>query len=190
MAIPIGHCLAGYAVHGLFNPSERRKGGHLAVLCVFAAVFPDLDVVPGIVMGQPVLFHQGVTHSMGFALVVSTAIALASHLRGTAFVTVFGLCFLCYASHLLIDFFGPDARPPYGIPLLWPLSDEYFISPVPIFLGVRHARSPTASIAEWATRMFDLYNVAAIILEVVVISPFVVAARHFGGPVTSPQQTD
>jgi len=190
MTTPMGHCLAGYAVHGLFNPSERRKRGHLAVLCVFAAVFPDLDVVPGIVMGQPVLFHQGVTHSMGFAIIVSTTVAFLPRVRETAFRLVFTLCFLAYVSHLVLDFFGPDARAPYGIPLFWPLSDEYFISPVPIFLGVRHARSPTTSIAEWATRMFDLYNVAAIILEVVVISPFIVAARHFGGPVTSSEQTD
>jgi len=35
-----------------------------------------------------------------------------------------------YASHLLLDFFTIDRRPPYGGRFLWPFSDAYYLSPV------------------------------------------------------------
>jgi inner membrane protein len=179
MATPIGHSLAGYAVYRFSAPTADADRVHLACLCILLSVAPDLDFLPGVLMGQPALYHQGVSHSLGFALLVSLTLAGIYTLRGWAFSTIFQLSFFAYASHLALDFFGPDGRPPYGIPLLWPLSMEYFISPVPLLLGVRHVHSTSASIREWVDGIFVLYNAGAILLEITLVTPFVWAARRY-----------
>ena len=97
---------------------------------------PDLEFLPGILVGSPALYHQGVTHSLGFALMVSLEIAVVYSLRGSSFSAIFNLCFISYLSHLLLDFFSPEGRLSYGEPLLWALSGNYFISPVSVLLGV------------------------------------------------------
>lgn len=179
MATPIGHTLAGYAIYTACGSSEKERQGHLMLLVVVVALLPDFDVIPGIVMGRPALFHQGITHSLGFALLVSLAIAGFYYTRGMSFPFIFTVCLLAYLSHLAIDFFGPDARLPYGIPLLWPMSGSYFISPVPIFWGVHHAAATNDSTAQWIRGILSLYNVGAIVLEVILMAPFVMLARRF-----------
>ncbi|MFQ5584838.1 MAG: hypothetical protein ACE5GL_10420, partial [Calditrichia bacterium] len=44
-----------------------------------------------------------------------------------------------YLSHLVLDYFSYDGRPPIGIPIFWPLSNEYFMFPNPIFPGILHS---------------------------------------------------
>lgn len=149
------------------------------LLIIVVALLPDFDLIPGIVMGRPALFHQGITHSLGFALLVSVAIAGLYYGRGMSFAFIFTVCFLAYLSHLAIDFFGPDARLPYGIPLLWPLSDKYFISPVPILWGVHHAAATNDSTAQWIGGILSVYNLGAMTVEVVVLAPFVMLARCY-----------
>ena len=78
---------------------------------------PDLDFLPGILIGQPALYHQGLTHSLGFAVMASLGIAGIFSFKKKMFSVVFKVCFLSYASHLVIDIFGPDGRLPYGVPL-------------------------------------------------------------------------
>lgn len=141
---------------------------------------PDLDFLPGIMMGTPALHHQGITHSLGFAFMVSLGAAGVYRAKGMSFSSMFSLCFISYLSHLIIDFFSPDGRFPYGEPLFWPISDEYFISPVQVFLGVHHAGSTFASTREWIEGILNLYNLGAIALEVVLIAPFVFLARYYG----------
>ncbi len=180
MATPIGHTLAGLAVYGFLSPRKTPVQISLILLCVVVANSPDLDFLPGIVMGRPALYHQGITHSLGFALLVSfvaTVIYRAIN-RRWSFLFVFSLCFISYLSHLLLDFFSPDVeRPPFGIPIFWPLSGEYFVSPLSIFLGVRHAASTYASTVEWIRGIVDLHNLLAIGLEVMLILPFILIGR-------------
>ena len=40
------------------------------------------------------------------------------------------------SSHIFLDFFSSDTSFPYGIPLFWPFSYEYFMSPFPLFRDV------------------------------------------------------
>ena len=81
--------------------------------------------------------------------------------------------FLAYISHLFIDLFGPDKRPPYGIPLFWPLTDSTYLSPIQIFWGVHHAKSTSTSTTEWVTGIVDLYNVGAIGIEIAAVLPWI-----------------
>ena len=178
MATPIGHALAGYAVYQLSAGATPKKKPTFLWLCVLMAMAPDLDFIPGILRGQPNLYHQGISHSVGVGLVVSCGMAAVYSLGKGTFWSDWGLLFLAYASHLVIDFFGPDGRPPYGQPLLWPLSREYYLAPVPVFLGVRHAKSVSASPGEWMIAIFHVRNLLAIGIEVLVIAPLVIGVRY------------
>ena len=75
MATPIGHALAGYAVY-VGGSSSQSRTSILFWFCLLMAIAPDFDFIPGILQGQPNLYHQGVSHSLGAGLFVSFAAAL------------------------------------------------------------------------------------------------------------------
>lgn len=189
MATPIGHTLAGYAIYTACGSSGKERQGHLMLLIIVVALLPDFDLIPGIVMGRPALFHQGITHSVGFALLVSLVIAGLSYRRAKSFPFIFTACFFAYMSHLVIDFFGRDLRPPYGIPLLWPVSGEYFISPVPVFWGVKHAAETNDPTLQWMMGILDLQNLWAVSIEVAFLSPFLLLARWLRNSPLSQRRT-
>jgi inner membrane protein len=173
MATPVGHSLAGYLVFGWSDETQGPHKVRWLLLYVCLANAADLDFLPGILLGKPLIYHQGVSHSLGCALVVSLAVAGVCRLLGKPFVTIFTLSCTAYVSHLVIDFFGSDTRPPYGIPIFWPLSGGYFISPIPVFWGVHHAGTAVGSMLEWLIAFIHPYNLGAIALEVVLLLPFV-----------------
>jgi inner membrane protein len=178
MATPVGHSLAGYAIYRVLVPSQDRRPA-LLLFAAAMATAPDLDFLPGILTGAPATYHQGLSHSLAFGVIAGVTGAVM--LRTVASTTTrldFVLGFLCYTSHLVLDFFGPDTRPPYGIPLFWPFSDCTFLSPVPLLLGVSHAGHTSASTGEWLHAIFTPYNAAALGTEILLISPFVLLARR------------
>lgn len=176
MATPLGHVLAGYAIYGFARAPKAGEQPGLALLGVFMAAAPDLDLIPGLVVGLPVLYHGGISHSLGFAVLTSLGAAGIFRMRGKAFLPALALGFLAYSSHLFLDWLGPDGRPPYGIPVFWPVSSETFISPVPVLPGVRHAGVTSASISEWIQGILSWHNVSAIAIEAAVITPFILLA--------------
>lgn len=201
MATPLGHALAGYIIsqcthvasrpnredveRGNVPPSllryladtlnaQQASIGRWAVmlLCVFMSLAPDLDLIPGMVQGQPILYHGGISHSLGMAVVASALAAWGATLLGMPWRTAFVLSLGAYGSHLLLDMLGPDGREPYGIPLLWPLSDATFLSPVPLLRGVHHASTAGAGFGEFLQGVFSWYNVVSIFVEFLIILPF------------------
>ena len=155
MPTPLGHSLAGLAVWAVTRkPSTlkealSRENAGWAALCVLAANLPDADFI---ILGSEGLqisakYHHGVTHSIGFALAMgglagawawmrrATAGKQAISLTPTS-TNAFVVTFLCVLSHVLMDLLGTDSYPQNGIglPLLWPMSGEYYI--VPLFSGI------------------------------------------------------
>ena len=189
MATPIGHALMGYAIYGFNGAAQRRDRLTLIFLCIFMAIAPDLDILPGILVGHPALYHQGISHSLGFALLVSLGTAGICSLRGKTISTIFNLCFISYLSHLVIDFFGPDGRLPYGEPLFWPISAKHFISPIPVFWGMHHAPSTYSSTTQWAIGIATPYNLLAIAFEVTVLLPFAFAGKWYRRRLSKIQRT-
>jgi inner membrane protein len=178
MATPVGHSLAGYAIYRFLVPGEDRRSA-LVLVTVAAANAPDLDFAPGILAGAPAMYHQGMSHSLTFAVAVGLiGAAILRAGQGTGARIGFLLGFLGYSSHLFLDLFGPDSRPPYGIPLFWPLTEHTVLSPVPLLLGVSHASHTSASTSEWVSNILTLNNVAALGLEIVLILPFVLLTRR------------
>ena len=172
MATSLGHSLAGYVVYRCSGKTKIPERFILMIICIVMANTPDLDFLPGILIGQPALYHQGLTHSLGFAVMASLGIAGIFSFKKKMFSVVFKVCFLSYASHLVIDIFGPDGRLPYGIPLFWPISGAHVISPVQLFPGAHHASSTSASLQEWLYGVFSLHNLGAIAIEIIIIVPF------------------
>lgn len=175
MATPVGHSLAAYAVYKLFANRTGHGGCRWVLLSIFVANAPDLDFIPGLFLGQPALYHQGLTHSLGCAVGVSLLLAAIAYGSGESFRQTFGLCFFAYSSHIVLDVFGPDGRPPYGVPVFWPFSEQSLISPVPLFLGVHHGG--LVSTSQWFNAIFSVYNLRAIAVESVWIAPLLVLLR-------------
>jgi inner membrane protein len=128
---------------------------------------PDLDYLPGIVSGDLNAYHHFYTHTIGWVLLVATALWLAwrgirphTGLRGFLFL------FALLASHLVADWFTADGRLPYGIMALWPFSADFTISPWPVFMRL-HKR-------EWS-EFLQWHNAAAVGWEMLVCLPLLAA---------------
>ena len=189
MATPIGHSLAGFAVTGVLPQRAALRSLIPVVLMANAA---DLDFLPGIFVGMPALYHHGLSHSLGAAAIVSLLGALVMSRFGVAPRAGFAVCFLAYASHLVLDLFAPDARPPFGIPLFWPLSDSYVAAPVTVLPGVHHAGRTDASVMEWVLGILVARNVGAIGIEVALFAPlaWLAARRALRRPDAGPRSAE
>jgi membrane-bound metal-dependent hydrolase YbcI (DUF457 family) len=142
MALPIAHATAGYLVHRagrgvLAEDRSSLAGWRRAVVFMFIGILPDMDFLVGFVIGQPGLLHRGVSHTLVAAAVFALVAAAFAHWRwkqrfGPAVV----LLGAAYLSHLLLDYFTIDTRPPAGAQFLWPFSSAYFMSPVTIFTEI------------------------------------------------------
>jgi len=182
MATPIGHGLVGYAVFLFLKKGKRGLSLPLLFLAVFIAIVPDLDFLPGLFVGEPALYHQGISHSLSFAFVAGIVCGLFLRGQNRFFFPVFFLIFLAYTSHLVLDLFGPDGRTPYGIPLFWPLSSTHLLSPVQLLPGVHHVRTTDASTGEWLLGVLHWDNLISIGTEILIIAPLVFLAGWWGRP--------
>lgn len=181
MATPVGHAIAGYAVYSFVRSPARSARLGLMLLVTFAAIAPDLDVIPGLLVGRPAQYHGGISHSLGMAVAAGLVLAALFRGRGVPFVTVFLLTLVAYSSHLALDMLGPDARRPIGIPVLWPISGSYFISPISVLPGVHHAVSTSTATSDWIRALLSLPNVAAMVFEVALVTPVILVGRLLRG---------
>jgi inner membrane protein len=90
-----------------------------------AANVPDLDFIPGLLLGDLSRFHHGPSHSIGFAIVFALVASLLCSRRLQMFLTALSL----YLSHVLLDYLVHDPSTPHGVPLLWPMDHEYYMAP-------------------------------------------------------------
>jgi membrane-bound metal-dependent hydrolase YbcI (DUF457 family) len=142
---PLGHAITGFAVGWLAAPVDCRELSAAAdpvptgllgaarrwrwpLAFAAAGVAADLDLLVGL--------HSRYTHSLGAAALVFAAswLALRRRQRGRSAAAL--ALALAYASHILLDFLAADTTPPLGIMALWPFSGRFYVSPVPIFMGI------------------------------------------------------
>ena len=130
MPYPVVHSYAGYSLYKVSKGKDEKWSWLLTCLFILTANLADFDFLPGILIHQPQLFHRGVSHSLGAALIcgliAGSAIALW---KKRSFVKSFCVASAVYFSHVVLDYFwghGPDA----AMPIFWPLSSAKFISPL------------------------------------------------------------
>ena len=183
MSSPVGHSLIGLAL-GLaavlprgrprewLEAANRRKAFLLAA--IVAANAPDVDYLPGILVGRLNEYHAYYTHTIGWVTLLAVGIAVVwkskvqsprSNVR-RLWTLDLGLWTLVVAafSHLLADFFTQDGKAPYGIMALWPFTDRFFIAPVQMFW--RWQKADWSDIIHHAS-----HNLAAAAMDVVFLLP-------------------
>jgi len=134
MPLPVAHSLAGAAIYKGLDADGSLVTWPRLLLAIFLANSPDLDMIPGILVGEPNRWHHvGFSHSAVFAVVFALAVGLLaaatgrrwplwsgrlSAVTGTALMVA-----LLLLSHDLLDAVTQDGRPPIGIPMWWPFSN-------------------------------------------------------------------
>ena len=141
MATPYGHTLAGLSLFNLWYPRtgfSQKKGAIVYGLVALGASFPDLDFIPGLILGQGGRFHHGYSHNLGFAIGVSlmAAILIKWICPGLTFIKTGGFVLCLILSHLFLDFF---TEAPKGFPLFWPFTETKFLSSIPILPRVERS---------------------------------------------------
>jgi membrane-bound metal-dependent hydrolase YbcI (DUF457 family) len=188
MPSPVGHGLAGLVLEGfsrLQGPGRRPARGRsgprswlaelgFALALVFAANAPDLDFIPGILIGEADRFHHGPAHSLGAAVLFGLGMFIAARLARARRPIHFALWMaLAFSSHLFLDMFSLDKRPPNGVPLLWPLTDRYFVVAYPLFLDIQR----TAHEPNFLLSLIREHNLRAMFWELVIMGLVLAVSR-------------
>ncbi len=104
------------------------------VLALGLSLFPDLDSILGILMGDLERYHNNLTHSLILGVVVASGVSGVVWLKQrSGFSAWFMISLLCYEMHVLMDFFTSGR----GVMLLWPFSSNRYSSTVSLFYGVQ-----------------------------------------------------
>jgi membrane-bound metal-dependent hydrolase YbcI (DUF457 family) len=185
---PIGHALAGAAIAWSFR--GRSTGAStdwkLPVVCALFAALPDIDL-----LYMPT--HRTATHSVPVAVLLTIVAVgvtgwvrpvrdwLTGHFGEPPRPVVIGLaCGLAWSSHILLDWLGADANPPYGVQALWPVSDTWFFSRLNIFPGTQR-HDPLSMRAM-------LINLRAAVWETVLMGSIAAGVWWISGRFTQAQQ--
>lgn len=120
MPTPLAH--TGFALALLIAtgvPASGRVGTALPLVLLANAA--DIDFVPGLLSGNAVAFHHGVTHSLLFAFAAGLIVARSLRISVP-------LALLTALSHPVLDWLTgePGANvATYGVALCWPLPTRY-----------------------------------------------------------------
>lgn len=143
MPLPLAHTSVGVAsfilaIRGNKYHLSRRK--ILAGIITFAACanIPDLDFIPGILVGKANKYHHGISHSLIFSFIAGLVLVSVVHryFREIPAKRFYIFFLVTVVSHPLLDLLSLDTSIPYGVPLLWPAQDEYIISSLSFFRDV------------------------------------------------------
>jgi len=156
--LPIGHSLVGLIIYDIFNQKQKwSKNMSYIFMYIFLANLPDGDFIP-VILGFDYLnvFHRGLTHTLLFSMIIAALLGAGIKLKDkTSFFDSFPVFFLLIYSHVIIDIFNVDTRPPSGVMALYPLTDQYFH--IPLLPPVSHSNlQALLSIANLKTAIFEL----------------------------------
>src|SRR5262249_9176886 len=110
--------------------------------------------------------HRTFTHSLTAAIVVGLAAAAFARATHRPVVRIALMCSGAYATHLLLDWLAADRFPPYGIQLLWPFSERWFISGWNLFATTERRGILTAVVIG--------ENLRTVVREIAILGPLLV----------------
>ena len=167
MPSPVGHSLAGLIIYSATNRSIASRGSQLRALFMLVANAPDLDFLPGLVVGDLSRYHHGPSHSIGFAVLMGVMASVVISRRLYAFVMGFSL----YLSHVVLDYLIQDPSPPNGVQIVWPLSHEYYMAPFAFFPKFDYRPGFTESVL---LAFFSLNNLMTVMTELLLLLPLLI----------------
>lgn len=174
MSSPFGHSIAGYFVAVFETRTWKVINLRKLISYIFIANAADLDLIPGFIIGKPNLFHHGASHSLCAAVLFSIAAAFFMGSKEKHYIKMVSIAFCLYVSHLFFDYLSVDGRPPIGIPVFWPLSNEYFIFPYPFLPPVMHSSVDHATTGQFLNALFSIHNLYVMLIELAVTMPLLI----------------
>jgi hypothetical protein len=167
MPSPVAHILAGAAVH-LAGTTKGSRSKLVLVLTLLGSIAPDLDFLPGILIGNMGAFHHGISHSLTFSVLFGAMVFFFVRRVDKSVALQAGmLAAFAYATHIGLDFVGVNEGT-RGVPIFWPLSDERLGFGLNLFGHFRWGdiRDGIGSIIRWE-------NVVPVLLEILVVGSVV-----------------
>jgi inner membrane protein len=172
MPSSIGHSLAGYIVYGITTRPKGVQQWQFLALCLLAANAPDLDFLPGFFVGDPNRYHHGFSHSIGFSVLFASFLSiLIVLLKMRGFWPNFPIFLTLSTSHLFLDYLTKDTSFPYGLPLLWPFSNKYYMAS---FAFLPYIQRVSSSSVDFIRSLFSFHNFCAVTIEFLIFFPLVV----------------
>ena len=157
MPSPIAHLGMGYAIYRYYKrrlPEDRGQLWKLPVqmfVIMGLSLLPDLDIIPAIIFRDMEKYHNNFSHSLFLAIPVALFIAaIFRQIYHSDFWVGFLICLISYDLHIIMDAFVPER----GVMLFWPLIQKRFVSPFPIFYGLK-----------WGFGWFSLWHLWTIFTE-------------------------
>ncbi|MCA9736292.1 MAG: metal-dependent hydrolase [Gemmatimonadota bacterium] len=177
MPTSIGHVVGGYTAVELVGarPGSTPRSRLLWILglSIVAANAPDLDFLPGLILGRATAFHRGPTHSLLATLVVPLLLAGLTRRWTGSFWTVFLATWAAYSSHVVLDLLIPDPLGEGGIGLLWPFSRRPFSFELALlepFDGLRRFDAVGLNVSFTRT-LLSWTGVRVFLVDAVLVSP-------------------
>lgn len=168
MPSPLGHSLMGCIIYKAMTRPVDLHGWQHIILYLFVANAPDLDFIPGFLVGDPNRYHHGISHSIGVAILFASALSFFLYfLKIDSLRRNFAIFFLLYFSHIILDYLSIDTGLPYGEIFFWPLSNEYYIAPFAFLPDIKRASSGS----EFIPSLFSLHNLWAVSVEAILLLP-------------------
>jgi membrane-bound metal-dependent hydrolase YbcI (DUF457 family) len=167
MPTPIGHALAGAIV--FYSLPDRIKNlTTLLIAAIFFSLLPDIDFLFGFPLGDPNRFHHNFTHSFVFVIVMGLIGGLLYAKLHKQRSLIYSAIFVSAGiSHVILDVLAVDKRAPFGCPIFWPFSQEFYISPIVLFSDV----SRVSDSRLFLQSLFSVHNLATICVEALVLIP-------------------
>lgn len=157
MPSPIVHISAGYAIYRIYKhklPKNRYLFSRIPLYFLIIAILsllPDLDALFGLIFRDMEHYHNNLTHSLFFGLLVALVFSgLARWIFGSKIWIWFMVALLSYELHVILDVFTGER----GVMLLWPLVQHRFSSPVKLFYGL-----------QWGLGFFSIWHLWTIFTE-------------------------
>lgn len=116
----------------------------------------DLDLIVG--------WHSGGTHSVGAAAIAGIIAAVWRWPIAGSRWRIGLAAFAAWATHPLLDALAPDSSPPYGVMAFWPVSHQYFITGLSIFMPIWRSPGSLRAIT---------HDIIAVAREIVILAPVV-----------------
>lgn len=182
MPLPLAHSLAAVAVFKGLDADGTLVAWRRLLLAVIIANVADADLIPGIIAGEPDRFHHiGFSHSAVFAIVAALVVGVLAAAAGTRWpvasrrmsaatgtAMMVGLLLL---SHVVLDGFNRDLRPPAGVPMWWPFSTGR-VQIYPWFVDVARL-SGKGSPLDFVASVLAVHNLYAMMWEFLTMAPIV-----------------
>ena len=140
MPSPFAHTTAGYIIYRYYKrmlPGEQARFINLPIqLLIIAAIslLPDMDTLPGLILGDMERFHNNASHSLFVGLLAALILSvLFSRVYKSPMKVWFTVALISYELHVLMDYFTGGR----GVMLFWPFTSARFNSPIELFFGVQ-----------------------------------------------------